>query len=322
MVSIIVPVYNIKEYLPDCMNGLLDQTAQDIQILLVDDGSTDGSSALCDRLAAQDARIQVIHKKNGGLSSARNAGLDAAAGEWILFLDGDDYLLPRAVELLLKTAQEHPDADFVQFHYQETPDSSWQPEAVEGEGLQPHVVTDIRSFFERLYVLGGVGASACTKLLRRTLFEDLRFREGLRHEDEELMTRLLPKCNKGIYTALVLYGYRMRPGSIVRSGFQPASMDIFPIMEERIAMLERLGYTELIGTTRKRMFINMVLLYCQARRSGAKEAAKQLKTRLCSMGKEVIPGLSGQYKLLHKSMKITSAAPGVYYLLRRLCGKS
>lgn len=320
MVSIIVPVYNIKEYLPECVNSLLQQTVLDIQILLVDDGATDGSGALCDRYAALDPRVQAIHKENGGLSSARNAGLDAATGEWILFLDGDDYLLPQAVELLQQTAEAYPDADFVQFHYHETPDSSWQ--TVEGEGLQPHVVTDTRSFFERLYVLGGVGASACTKLLRRTLFEGLRFQEGIIHEDEELMTRLLPKCSKGIYTALVLYGYRMRPGSIVRSDFKPASMDVFSIMEERMAVLERWECTELLGVTRQRMFVNAAILYCQARRCGFRDEARQLKNRLSALANQEIPGLSGQYKLLHRLTRRTSAAPGIYYCIRRLCGKS
>ena len=87
MVSIIVPVYNIERYLPQCMNSLFAQTAPDFEVILVDDGSTDGSAALCDQYAKQDARVQVIHKKNGGLSSARNAGLDAATRPYLLFLE-------------------------------------------------------------------------------------------------------------------------------------------------------------------------------------------------------------------------------------------
>ena len=115
MVSIIVPVYNIERYLPQCMNSLFAQTAPDFEVILVDDGSTDGSAALCDQYAKQDARVQVIHKKNGGLSSARNAGLDAATRPYLLFLDGDDYLAPSAIQSLLEIASANADFDFIQF---------------------------------------------------------------------------------------------------------------------------------------------------------------------------------------------------------------
>lgn len=322
MVTIIVPVYNIKEYLPACVKSLRAQTAQDIQILLVNDGSTDGSAELCDAFGTEDARITVIHKPNGGLSSARNAGLEAATGEWILFLDGDDYLLPRTVELLLQVTQSHPDADFIQFLYQETPDTGWQPQNVPGEEMAYHVETDAKAFFQRMYTLGGAGASACTKLLRRSMFNDLRFREGICHEDEEMMTRLLPKCSKGVYTELVLYGYRMRPGSIIRSDFKPSAMDVFPVMEDRVEVLHNLDCTDLVQQTYQRLFQTAANLYCKARRAGLRAQTAMLKKHIQALAKESIPGLSGQYKLLHRLTAITGTAPGAYYLIRRLCGKS
>ena len=92
LVSIIVPVYNVKPYLNRCVDSLLGQSYQNMELLLVDDGSTDGSETLCDEYAAQDARVRVLHKKNGGLSDARNAGVDAAAGEYLSFVDGDDWV--------------------------------------------------------------------------------------------------------------------------------------------------------------------------------------------------------------------------------------
>ena len=133
MVSIIVPVYNIERYLPQCMNSLFAQTAPDFEVILVDDGSTDGSAALCDQYAKQDARVQVIHKKNGGLSSARNAGLDAATRLYLLFLDGDDYLAPSAIQSLLEIASANADFDFIQFQYAET-DGSWQADPAQSPG--------------------------------------------------------------------------------------------------------------------------------------------------------------------------------------------
>lgn len=318
MVTIIVPVYNISEYLSACVESLRKQTCPDIEIILVDDGSTDGSSALCDTYACEDCRIRVVHKENGGLSSARNAGLDAASGEWILFVDGDDYLAYNAVELLLNVAQKYDHADFIQFHYQET-DGSWQPEDQSPEQL---VLTDVPDFFRQLYNLGGIAASACTKLFCKELFSSLRFKEGIRHEDEEMMTRLLPVCRKAVYTNLVLYGYVMRQGSIIRSAFSPKAMDIFPIMDDRIRILQQFGCTDLITETKRKIFQRAAWLYCLARRGGFSNEAAQLKLRILDGAKEKSLPLSGQYRILHRLAGITPAAVYLYYFVRIITGKT
>ena len=187
MTSIIVPVYNIKNYLPRCIESLLAQSDPDFEGILVDDGSADGSGALCDAYAARDGRFRVMHKANGGLSSARNAGLDAARGEYILFLDGDDYLAPDAVQSLNAIAAAAGAFDFIQFRYAET-DGSWQPGARQKPDVR--ICTDVREMFAYLYQAGGVAASACTKLYRAALFRGLRFREGIAHEDEQLLNSL------------------------------------------------------------------------------------------------------------------------------------
>ena len=102
-VSVIIPVYNVQDYLARCIDSVVTQTHHDLEILLVDDGSTDASGDICNKLARQDQRITVIHKENGGLSDARNAGLDAMTGDYVTFIDGDDYVHPRFVEHLLRT---------------------------------------------------------------------------------------------------------------------------------------------------------------------------------------------------------------------------
>lgn len=318
MVSIIVPVYNIKEYLPRCVESLLGQSYDDLQILLVDDGSTDGSGALCDEWAQGDGRIQVIHKENGGLSDARNAGLNHVRGDWILFVDGDDYLVSHAVERLMEFARE--DVDFVQFFYRETEDCHWLGEPRQSADAKEE--TDNAQMWQRLYQLGGVAASSCTKLWNRRLFEGLRFQKGILHEDEELINRVLPKCRKVIYTDLELYGYFMRSGSIVHSGFRKKSMDVFPIMEARAAVLEELGYANLVEETRCRVFCTAAWQYCLARKGGFREEAAWLKNKLLELAKISNLPLAGQYKLLYRAAKITSAAPEGYYFIRRICGKS
>ena len=319
MLTIIVPVYNIIEHLPHCVESLMAQECDALEIILVDDGSSDGSGQLCDRYADLDPRIHVIHKCNGGLSSARNAGLDAATGEWVLFVDGDDYLTHNAVSKLLALAAQHPDADFIQFHYQETSDAHWQPEA--SQQANPVTCADTKVFFDRLYGMGGVAASACTKLFSMESIGSLRFRPGIRHEDEEFITRYLPTCRKAVYTELILYGYVMRSGSIVHSQFSAKSMDVFTVMNERVGMLKTLGYNDLVTQTNIRIFQTAAWHYCGARRGGFTGEAVQLKEILLSLSKEPLP-LSGQYKLLWQLSRITGSAPELYYQIRRICGKS
>ena len=107
LITVIVPVYNVKDYLQQCVESICGQTYQNLEILLVDDGSTDGSGKICDELAKKDTRIKVIHKPNGGLSDARNAGLDVATGDYIGYVDSDDYIEPDMFEILLTNIEEH-----------------------------------------------------------------------------------------------------------------------------------------------------------------------------------------------------------------------
>lgn len=319
MISIIVPVYNIENYLPRCMDSLFAQTDSDFEIILVDDGSTDGSGSLCDQYATRDTRVRVIHKENGGLSSARNAGLSVAKGAYILFLDGDDYLAPNAVRCLMGIVDATADFDFIQFHYAET-DGGWQADPAQKANAR--VCTDLHEMFQYLYQHGGVAASACTKLYRASLFENLRFLEGITHEDEELITRLLPQCNRVIYTEFVLYGYVMRGGSIIHENFHPHKLDVLDIMDNRADALQKLGYEELVLETRSRQFRTAAMLYCQARRFGAAESARQLQARLKALSREHELLLSGQYWLLYHLTRLTKFAPELYYCIRRVCGKS
>lgn len=320
MVSVIVPVYNIEKYLPRCAKSLLAQTCRDMEILLVNDGSTDGSGKLCNSLAASDPRVRVFHKENGGQSSARNLGLDNARGDWILFVDGDDYLADDAVEQLLKAAdtlENRP--DMVHFHYIEVTDGSYVP--VQKRGVWETEDT-VLGHFERMYAYGGMGASPCTKLYRKGLFDGLRFREGIIYEDEDLMTELWQRTGLVLHTDLVLYMYVMRQGSTVHGDFQPKAMQVFPVLERRAEALAALGFDALVRQTRARMFQTAAWQYCLARRGGFREEAAELKKKIKTLAK--VPGLplEGQYKLLYRGVKVTPAAVDGWYAIRRVTGKS
>ena len=177
MVSIIVPVYNCAESLERCVPAILAQTERDFELILVDDGSKDSSGSICDRFAAADPRIRVIHKPNGGVSSARNAGLDAAEGSYVMFCDSDDYPEPCWCELLLAAAEKAPDAFPVCNYLRETPSGSSVNYEKECESLSDRV--EPGDFF-RLYRLELLG-TPWNKLFRRELLEaeHLRFPSDL-----------------------------------------------------------------------------------------------------------------------------------------------
>ena len=303
MISIIVPVYNIEKYLPQCMDSLFSQTASAFEVILVDDGSTDSSGVLCDQYAKQDTRIKyTLLEKNEGL-----------------FLDGDDYLAPNAIQNLIKIATSNADFDFIQFHYAET-DGSWQANPMQTANAWD--CTEPHEMFQYIYQYGGVAASACTKLYRASLLKKLRFKEGITHEDEELVTRLIPQCHCVIYTDLVLYGYVMRGGSIIHDGFNPHKLDVLDIMDERADVLHKLGYEELVHETHSRQFRTAANLYCQARRAGTPDLAERLRAKLNELAKEQTLLLSGQYWLLYHLTRLTEYAPELYYCIRRVCRKT
>ena len=163
-VSIIVPVYNIENYIEGCIKSLVYQTYNKIEIILVNDGSTDNSLSVCERFAVSDNRIKIVNKANGGLSSARNSGIDVANGDFIMFIDGDDYIACNTLSELVLQIEKY-DADIVQFGYVETNSDYSNQVCAPVSCLE--LVSDTYEMFKRLYSIGGEAASACTKLYKR-----------------------------------------------------------------------------------------------------------------------------------------------------------
>lgn len=313
-VSVIVPIYNVKGYMQRCIESVIGQTYKELEIILVDDGSKDGSEFLCNSYADMDARICVIHKKNGGLSSARNAGIEKATGEYLLFLDGDDYYIPETVETLMAVAKRYPYADIIQFRYVEiAEDQLYKGDKTGHEGVCHR---DTRQFFEKLYELGGVAASGCTKLIRRTSLGALRFKEGILHEDEFFTTRLLQQVAEIVYIDAELYCYVMRNGSIIKSSFRPKKTDVLMVGDDRMAALDRLGYNDLLMLQKRRQFVTAAMLYCEAKSNGFKKEAQGIQDSMVRLG--YIPGLRGQFALLNVFMQMSKYVLNGYYYFRRL----
>lgn len=202
-ISVLIAAYNVAEYLEKCLESVIKQTYKNIEIIVVDDGSTDDTSKLCDRFAESDSRIKVIHQKNSGLSAARNAGLKAATGDFVFFVDGDDFLSEEAIEELIKH-----DADIVVCGYKTVPKGEIEAPAnkkLSGQEATIELLTEQENYM----------VVSWNKLYRRELFKDIEFPVGKKHEDSLTTYKILAKAKTVIYIDKPLYFYVQRPGSIM-----------------------------------------------------------------------------------------------------------
>lgn len=253
LVSVIVPLYNVEAYLPACLDSLRAQTHRDFEVILVDDGSGDGSGAICDAYAAKDERFCVLHQANAGVAAARNAGLDRARGSHISFVDSDDEVSPRFLETLLAA-----DADVAQCGFATERGGlagAGAPAGGQALGGAPAPAANCEGHaraagqaapvpaFERMsgrdasraLQLDGTGTWGVlwNKLYRASLFEGVRFPAGRQHEDEFAVWRTLWAAGGVAVCEEPLYFYRQRPGSIMAAGVSARSLDALVALEER-----------------------------------------------------------------------------------------
>lgn len=214
-ISIIIPVYGVEAYLERCLDSVCNQSYTDLEIILVDDGSPDRCPVLCDEWAAKDGRITVIHKKNGGLSDARNAGIEVTTGDYLLFIDSDDYVAPTMCERLLDAAQEaKADIAMCGFYWM-YPDHKEIQENVMDDGAVVERAAILETWIKCETVDFVV---AWNKLYRRDLFftpEHIRYPVGKLHEDEFITYKLLYTANRVVFVKEPLYYYIQRSGSIM-----------------------------------------------------------------------------------------------------------
>lgn len=304
MISIIVPIYNVERYLPSTLDSLIHQEGNiDYEILLVDDGSTDRSADICDKYASECTKISVIHKSNGGLSSARNAGIDAARGEYLMFVDGDDCLDSVTLAALTKAISLHPHCDVIQFRYEEVSPSMPLGHYIKEELEDYYECSDEQDYFLQLYQLGGVAASACTKLIKRSVIGDLRFKEGILHEDEEFVTRLLPQCRCIGYCSNQFYKYAMRPGSIIHSDFSRRRLDIIPILKERIAYLESRKFEDWVDKFRLKLYGVLRILWNDAYIARDLDSTQLIETELNALSSVKSPNVADWLMLKFSALR-------------------
>lgn len=225
LISIIVPVYKVEKYLKKCVESILAQTYKNFELILIDDGSPDNCPDLCDEFAQHDSRITVIHKKNGGLSEARNAGLDIARGEYIGFVDSDDYISPNMYELLLnKIVLTKADMAVCNYKY-----VNEQYQSIEYRNNNMPIKNEVLETDEYLNrLIGKCGwyyVPAWNKLYCKNIFDNIRFPKGKQHEDEFLIHRIVYECNHIVCLRQSLYNYVQRSSSIMNQKFNPKNMD-------------------------------------------------------------------------------------------------
>lgn len=221
LISVIVPVYNVREYVGKCLESICRQTYKNLEILIVDDGSTDGSGTICDEYAAKDPRIKVIHQANGGQSKARNTALDMAKGEYVGFVDSDDWIEPDMYECLFKTlVDNHADISACSYFY--VKDGKSEPHASGGRIYVYNAKDAVRELFEDKTYKN----FPWNKLFKRSLFDKIRFPVGRLLEDIAVMYHLFAKAGCVSYIEKPLYYYYYRLGSSLNKKFYDARVEL------------------------------------------------------------------------------------------------
>ncbi len=249
LVSIIVPVYNVEDYIQDCLNSILSQTYELIEVIVVDDGSTDKSGSLCDEFSQKDSRIMVIHQCNKGLSGARNAGLALANGKYVTFVDSDDVISPFFIEIL---CSEIDKSDIVCGDFCAVPEGFKNTdEILTSEEFFKTVIFSNKDAIREVYNnrFHGVDFISCSKLYNASLFKDynISFPEGKIHEDTFTTYKLFYFARKISYIDKKMYFYRQREGSITRSSFNIKKMDIIDATRGECLFFYEKGEGELMS---------------------------------------------------------------------------
>lgn len=236
-VSIIVPVYNVEDCLSYCVDSLRQQTYKNIEIILVDDGSTDSSGEICDQYAREDDRIKVLHIENGGLSNARNTGVKESSTDWIVFIDSDDYYDHRAIEYLVKLRDKYR-VDLVATPVIEV--RNYENSDFLGDFREKYSgKLDRRTALEKMYYGNYVGTHSGGKLYKKEILLRFPYPNGMLYEDLSLAYEHIAFCENIAVSALNLYKYYRRPGSIVNSKYSNRLLDFYKAMEWNRSYIER-----------------------------------------------------------------------------------
>lgn len=259
LISVVVPVYNVEKYLEKCVDSILNQTYENLEIFLVDDGSLDNSGYICDEYAKKDKRIIVIHKANGGLSDARNVAIDQATGKYITFIDSDDYVALDMIEFLYHNIKENS-AEISTCMYQ----NFWEnQELLMDKSAQSFTnVFDNQQALELMLYQKDCTTSAWGKLYLTKLFKDIRYPFGKICEDLDTTYLLFAKVKRVVISNCKKYYYLQRQNSIINSKFNEKRMDALEFARKETIYIEN-NFKEIIPSAINREFMEAVFILCQ-----------------------------------------------------------
>lgn len=283
-ISIIVPIYKVEKYLSRCVDSILNQTFTDFECILVDDGSPDNCPEICDEYAKRDKRIRVIHKQNGGLSDARNAGIDIAQGEYFGFVDSDDWIHPQMYEILYNSIARKNVLLSVCAYEQVEEERTF--EKIENP------IFEIENGMDFLVNDHVTAVVAWNKLYHKSLFDDIRYPIDKLHEDEFVTYRILYKSGNIAFCRKKMYMYFMNPEGITKGDFSPKHLDALDALEERIRFFEDKGEIEY---SRRTIFVFLLVAdaqyhkyeKCKEYRYACREVSKRMRNILRSYAKSL-----------------------------------
>lgn len=307
-ISVIVPVYNAEKYLRRALDSICNQTYKNLEIILVDDGSTDGSGSICDEYKEKDERIVLVHQKNSGVSVTRNKALSLCTGEIIAFVDADDYIVPCFFEKMLQLKKEYNAemaiCNFKRFSSDEIPDVD--------ENKGDIQVWNREEALKNVYGSKGylVSGTLWNKLYDAKLFEDLYFPEGLKNEDEFLLPKLIDRATNVVFTSDIMYYYYENKNSITTENSYLLSEDIYKVFDDRMQYFREkgAGYNYFIKLTEKEYLDRIISRY-------KKTESKKLRHRYQEKYKQFkndVPGIG--YLIFYYS-------PKLYYIIVKILGK-
>lgn len=278
LISIIIPVYNVESYVTRCVLSVEKQTYENIEIILVDDGSTDNSGRICDNLATNDVRIRVIHKNNGGLSDARNVGIENSTGEYIFFVDSDDWIEFNTIEYLYEILLKYNSDIAVCGYYDETniEESS--------DDLNPQIY-EYRSNLEAINGLifdgAKIGVVVWNKLYRKELFKKIRFIYGKLNEDIFFTPKVLYYTNRMVASTKKLYHYLVsRQDSIMNKPLTRKNLDAIEAFKDNAVFFEENKMSVLADLYWFKYYGMMITMYCKFYKISKTDIAAELKENI------------------------------------------
>ena len=280
LISVIVPVYNVEKYLDRCLESIINQTYKNIEIILVDDGSNDNSGNICDDYAKKDSRIKIIHKENGGLSDARNAGIAIARGDYITLVDSDDYILNDYVEFLYDNLIENNADVSICKHYVKYDDGG----RIDTSSGKLYVLNS-KECLEMMLYCDDMDVSAWAKLYKTELFKNVKYPKGQLFEDSATTYKLIDKAKKIAFNSKAKYIYYIRKNSITTAEFNPRKMDLIKSTNEMCNyVIDK--YPELAKAAKRRLMYAYLSTLTQLAKNDKKGKNKEYRIEIMNYIRE------------------------------------